>query len=376
MFNNLFQLRGDLSKTQQGILIIVGLFLFLLLWWGVAEMNSIKRPIVEDYTTHLPSSINKDSAAAVINIDSLLRADSIKIANATEFEKVYPLLPTPGATIASFPTLVNKENVIGNTLKSIWLNLQGYYWAVLFSIPLGFVIGLFPVFRGLFSKQVDALRYLPLTAITGLFILWFGLDDGMKIAFLAFGIIVYLLPVVVQRIDEVQDVYLKTVFTLGATDWQTIKTVYIPSVMSKVIDDIRVLTAISWTYIIIAELLNRQGGGIGSMLYIKGKQGQTEQVFALLMIIILVGFIQDRLFVYLDKRLFPHKYHKTVLTGISEVKYGIITLFGLMTLAIIQSIWLPSMSEIMMNIIIITAIASLLMMAYGEYKLRMSVKEN
>lgn len=375
MFNNLFKLRGKLNGSQQLILIAAGLLLFILLWWAIAEMNAIKRPIIDDYTTHLPSSINRDSAAAQINLDSLLRADSVKIANATEFEKVYPLLPTPGATIASFPTLINKENVIGNTLKSIWLNLQGYYWAVLFSIPLGFLIGLFPIFRGLFSKQVDALRYLPLTAITGLFILWFGLDDGMKVAFLAFGIIVYLLPVVVQRIDEVKEVYLKTVFTLGATDWQTIRTVYIPSVMSKVIDDIRVLTAISWTYIIIAELLNRQGGGIGSMLYIKGKQGQTEQVFALLMVIILVGFIQDRLFVYLDKRLFPHKYYKTVLTGISEVKYGIVTLLGLMTLAIFQSIWLPSLDDVMLNVVIITAIASLLIMGYGEYKLRASVKE-
>ena len=121
------------------------------------------------------------------------------------------------------------------------------------------------------------MRYLPLTAVTGLFILWFGIEDEMKVAFLAFGIIVYLLPVVVQRIDEVKDVYLKTVYTLGATDWQTVKSVYIPSVMSKLMDDIRVLTAISWTYIIIAELLNRQGGGIGAMIYIKARQGKQKK---------------------------------------------------------------------------------------------------
>ena len=150
--------------------------------------------------------------------------------------------------------------LIFNALRSVWLNVQGYVWAIFISLPIGFLIGLFPLFRGLFSKQVDALRYLPLTALTGLFIVWFGIEDQMKIAFLAFGILVYLLPVVVQRIDEVKDVYLKTVFTLGASDWQTIKTVYIPSVLSKLIDDIRVLTAISWTYIIIAELINRQGG--------------------------------------------------------------------------------------------------------------------
>jgi len=106
----------------------------------------------------------------------------------------------------------------------------------------------------------------------GMFIIWFEIEDQMKIAFLTFGIIVYILPVVVQWIDEFGDVYLKTVFTLGATDWQTIRTVYIPAVMSKLVDDIRGLTAISWTYIIIAELLNRQGG-IGSLIYVKARQG-------------------------------------------------------------------------------------------------------
>jgi NitT/TauT family transport system permease protein len=266
--------------------------------------------------------VEQDSSIAKINVDSLLQADSARFANATEFVKVYPLLPPPDRVVKSFSPLLVEDGLAKNTGRSVWLNLQGYFWALVIAIPLGFLIGLFPIFRGLFSKQVNAMRYLPLTALTGLFILWFGIEDQMKIAFLAFGIIVYLLPVVVQRIDEVEDVYLKTVFTLGATNWQTIRTVYLPAVMSELMDDIRVLTAISWTYIIIAELLNRQGG-IGSLIYIKARQGQVDRVFAVLLVIILIGFIQDRLFVYMDRRLFPHKYYKTTLRGIRQVELAI-----------------------------------------------------
>src|SRR5690606_13422094 len=121
--------------------------------------------------------------------------------------------------------------------------------AVLICIPIGFTIGLFPIFRGMFSKQVNAIRFVPLTAVTGLFIAWFGIENNMKIQFLAFGIIVYLLPVVVQRVYDVEEVYQQTAFTLGASKWQTIKSVFVPSVFSKLFDDIRVLVAISWTYI-------------------------------------------------------------------------------------------------------------------------------
>ncbi len=361
---SLFQLRGALSRTQSIVLGIVGFILLVIVWWVLAELLAVKRPMV-DYTTRLPSELGEDSLS--INRDSLLREDSIRLANAKEFQKVYPLLPPPPAVFYSYKALIEKDALLSNTLRSIWLNIQGYFWAVLLSVPIGFLIGLFPLFKGLFSKQVDALRYLPLTALTGLFIIWFGIEDQMKIAFLAFGILVYLLPVVVQRINEVEDVYLKTVFTLGATDWQTIRTVYFPAVMSKLIDDIRVLTAISWTYIIIAELLNRQGG-IGSLLYVKARQGQIEKVFAALIVIILIGFIQDRIFVYIDKRLFPHKYYKTIVSGIKEMEYGILTILSVMMLVILQSFLLPSFSGIMNFIAVIIVIASIIIIAYGELK--------
>lgn len=368
---SLFKLRGPLSKSQGLVLGIAGFVLLILVWWVLAEMLSVQKPIIEGFETRLPSSINQDSNAVRIDLDSLARADSLKFANATEFEKVYPLLPPPLKVVKSYPELIQTDNLLSNTIRSIWLNIQGYFWAIFISIPFGFLVGLLPLFRGLFSKQVDALRYLPLTALTGLFIIWFGIEDQMKIAFLAFGIIVYLLPVVVQRIDEVQDVYLKTVFTLGARDWQTIRTVYIPSVMSKLMDDIRVLTAISWTYIIIAELLNRQGG-IGSLIYIKARQGQIHKVFAILIVIILIGFIQDRIFVYLDRRLFPHKYYKTSVTGLKEVEYGIFTILLMLTLAVLLPMLIPALAGAISNFLWIVVIAAVVMVAYGEFKFQKS----
>jgi ABC-type nitrate/sulfonate/bicarbonate transport system permease component len=321
----------------------------------------------------LPSSINADEATQALR-DSLIQADSIAFANATEFEKIYPSIPPPHHVVQSFPSLIQKDELISNTLQSIWLNVRGYFWAILISLFFGFLIGLLPLFRGLFSGQVDALRFLPITALVGLFTAWFGIEDGMKIAFLAFGIIIFLLPVVVQRIDEVKDVYLKTVFTLGASDWQTIRTVYIPSVMSRLMDDIRVITAISWTYIIIAELLNRQGG-IGSLAYIKARQGQMEKVFAILIVIVLIGFLQDKLFVFIDRKLFPHKYRKTYVNGIVESQYGILAILFLVAFSLVLIMLFPGLTSSLNLLMIVALIAGILMICYGEFKLFSAGKE-
>lgn len=370
---SLFKLRGKLTNSQRLILGLVGLILFILLWWALAEFSSVQKP-VGYVSSELPSSINADEAT-LAKIDSLERVDSINYANATDFEKIYPSIPPPHHVIQVFPSLIKDDELVANTFRSIWLNLQGYFWALIIALPIGFLIGLFPLFRGLFAGQVDAMRYLPLTALVGLFTTWFGIEDGMKIAFLAFGIIVYILPVVVQRINEVKDVYLKTVFTLGSTDWQTIKTVYIPSVMSRMIDDIRVITAISWTYIIIAELLNRQGG-IGSLIYIKSRQGQVAKVFAILLVIILIGFIQDRLFVFIDKKLFPHKYYKQNISGIAESKMGIYTILALVAIGLILISLIPALTGTLHLAMIVAVIAGILMVLFGEFKLFQSKSQN
>lgn len=229
-------------------------------------------------------------------------------------------LPKPWRVITAFGDLLRDNDLIRNTTLSLSLNLAGYVEAILLALPFGFFIGLFPLFRGMFQRQVDSVRYVPLTAILALFITWFGIGTPMKIHFLAFGIIIYLLPIIVQRIDEVNDIYVKTVTTLGATDWQTIRTVYFPAVMSKLSDDIRVLTAISWTYIIVAEMIGNEGG-LGALIYRAGQRvGRTDKVFAILIVIIIIGIVQDKLFLKLDRILFPHKYQLADSTKKGQLK--------------------------------------------------------
>ncbi|MEM9919453.1 MAG: ABC transporter permease subunit [Bacteroidota bacterium] len=363
---SLFTLRGTLSKTQNLILGLAGLLLFLAVWWLVAEAKSEQIPIGFEQQ-QLPSSIGADSLT-LARIDSLTQLDSIAFANATEFRKVYPIIPTPMSTFQSYPELIGSDDLLPNAWYSIWLNLRGYFWAIMISIPFGFLLGLYPIFRGLFSRQVEAFRFLPLTALVGMFMAWYGTGDAMKIAFLAFGIMVYLIPVIVQRIFEVKDVYLKTVFTLGATDWQTIRSVYIPSVMSKVIDDIRVLTAISWTYIIIAELLNSTQG-LGRLIWTSSRTGQTEKVFAILLVFIVIGFLQDRIFVFIDRRLFPHKYVNSRPLGLRESQYGIAIILGVVVLGLILSSILPIGGFIWTTLVPILVIAGLVFIGYGEFKI-------
>jgi NitT/TauT family transport system permease protein len=259
--SDLFELRGTLDKKPATIIAVIGFFFLMLIWQSMSWFKWV------------PES----------------------------------LLPSPISVLISFKELHFKEELVRNSLYSIKLNLLGYVEAILIAIPLGFIMGLFPVIRAATDKYIKALRFLPLAAATGLFISWFHIGDNMKIQFLAVSIIVYLLPVVIQRIDDTENVYVHTAYTLGANKFQTIFTVFLPSVISKIIDDIRILVAISWTYITIAEALNMTSG-IGMLAVQCGRKSRIDMVFAILLLIAIFGFIQDILFKEIDKKINPHKF--------------------------------------------------------------------
>lgn len=304
----LFDLRGELPAAWRWILVLIGVAIVLSIW-------------------------------------HILTAGGTPIVNPA-------VLPSPWRLGIAFSDLYYENALIRNTFRSLGINLAGYVEAILIALPLGFLIGLLPLFRAGFQRQVEALRYVPLTAVTGLFVVWFGVGMSMKVHFLAFGILIYLLPVVIQRIDEVEDVYLKMVYTLGSTSWQTIKTVYWPSVSSRIIDDIRVLTAISWTYIIVAENYDASQGGLGSLIWRVGqRQGRMDKVFALLLLIILIGIFQDKIFKWMDKALFPFKYQNDKAIRKSKLKkhtlFKVISSFFINTLIwiLIGTYWLIALNE-------------------------------
>lgn len=220
---------------------------------------------------------------------------------------VTSVFPSPLEVIRSLKPLFYEDALTRNAIYSIKLNFYGYIEAVAISIPLGFVIGLFPFFREMCRKYLDAVRFTPLVAVIGLFIGWFGIEMNMKVQFLAVGIIVYLLPVVVQRIQETEETYVQTLETLSKNRWDIIRKVFIPDVLARVFDDIRVLVAISWTYITVAELVNKDGG-LGAIAFLAARQSRTDKVFAIMITIMVIGLLQDKVFKLLDRLLFPHKY--------------------------------------------------------------------
>ena len=222
------------------------------------------------------------------------------------------ILPNPIDMLCSIPNLFTNHNLIGNIGYTVSLNILGYIIALAIAIPLGFIIGIYPIPRAMFQKPLEGLRFLALPATTGLFVASLGLGFEMKATFLAVGILIYILPAVAQRVTDLQNplnvkdnVYLQTAVTLGMSNWQMFKYIYWPYVMERVYSDVRNLVAVSYTYVTIAENINKEGG-VGALTGVFSRQSRIPEVYALLFVIVLIGIIQDTLFRIMDPVIFKH----------------------------------------------------------------------
>ncbi len=189
-------------------------------------------------------------------------------------------------------------------LASTWRIVLSFLLAAAVALPLGIFMGAFEPINRIVEPVMAPLRYMPISAFIPLTILWFGIEEKQKIAFLFLGVFVYLLPVVISAIRAVPEELVQTARTLGAGRFQVIFTVLVPAAAPDIFDSFRVMNAISWTYVILAEFVNTRRG-IGYQIQLAGNHLHIDEVFAGILIIGVIGLASDALIRFCAKLLFP-----------------------------------------------------------------------
>jgi NitT/TauT family transport system permease protein len=201
-------------------------------------------------------------------------------------------LPSPTETLRGTLQLFLQYDLWGSILVSTRRIGLAFLLASAVALPVGVLMGAFEPVNRFFEPIVAPLRYMPISAFIPLLILWFGIDEKQKIAFLFLGVFVYLLPVVITAIRMVPEELVQTSLTLGASRWQVIRTVLLPAALPEIFDSFRVMNAIAWTYVILAEAVN-PGHGLGYMVDLAYRHQKASWSFACLLVIGGIGLLTD-----------------------------------------------------------------------------------
>lgn len=216
-------------------------------------------------------------------------------------------LPSPVETVFSTKSLWFEAELSRSILATTLRVVVGFMVALAIAFPLGILMGSFSKVRAMFDPLTTFGSYLPYPTLLPLTMSLFGTEEFQKIMFLAIAFVIFLLPMFAKAVSEVDDVYLQTAQTLGATKWQLVRRVLLGISLADLYDTMRRGFGIGWTYVIFAEMMLIPDKGLGHIVMMAQRRGPREHVYLVLVVIFIIAYVTDQLLIKLGRRLFPYR---------------------------------------------------------------------
>jgi NitT/TauT family transport system permease protein len=261
----LWRLRGSLTRKQYWAFALLGLIIPLVVWEVVAAIGAV--------------------------------------------EKIF--LPSPGDVLSRFYVWLTEEDLLQDIWISVYRVTLGFLLSALIALPLGVWIGTYAPVRAFFEPLTDFIRYMPAVAFIPLVMIWFGVDEGAKVAIIFIGTFFQMVLMVAEDVRGVPETQIETAQAMGGSNLEILWHVVWPSAKPAIMDTMRVTMGWAWTYLVVAELV-AANSGLGFSILRAQRFLHTDQIFVGIALIGLIGLVIDQLFRFAHRKQFPWLYFRNL----------------------------------------------------------------
>ena len=150
------------------------------------------------------------------------------------------------------------------------------------------------------------LRFLGLTGLVFPFTLMTGGGYTLKVALLTFGMTSFFVTSMAQVVIEIPRAEFDHMRVLGSGESRIFWEVVVRGTLDKALDVLRQNLAMGWAMITMVEGISRAEGGIGAMILDQNKHFMLAEVYAILLVILLLGLTMVYAMGVLTNVLCPH----------------------------------------------------------------------
>ena len=213
------RVRRELRRPAVLGLRAVSLLLFFVLWWGV----------------------------------SLLNAHVLKVFNPI-------LLPAPDEVLRAGIKMAASGELLKHITASLSRVVWGFGIAATLGIVVGTALGRSRLLEHLVEPMLEMLRPIPPLAFLPMMVLWFGIGEASKVAFIAYAAFFPIFTTTIEGIKYVDPVLIRAASSLGASERQIFWHVVLPAATPNILTGMRLAFGLSFFVIVAAEFIAADSG--------------------------------------------------------------------------------------------------------------------
>jgi NitT/TauT family transport system permease protein len=216
----------------------------------------------------------------------------------------FATLPTPREVFAALGEMWWRQGMG----PELFITLKLIFHALLLTIVISMALSYLTViafFRPLVAAA-SKLRFLGITGLVFPFTLLTGGGYELKVALLTFGMTTFFVTSMAAVVMEIPREQLDHMRVLGASEPRIFYEVVVRGTLDRALEGLRQNLAIGWTMITMVEGISRAEGGIGAMILNQNKHFKLAEVYAILLVILLLGLAMDYAMGVVTDLLCPH----------------------------------------------------------------------
>jgi len=209
---------------------------------------------------------------------------------------------SPSEIVAALWAMTADGRMASAVGATVGVALAGFFAGTVLGMGLGILLGLNPVVARVLDPYLVGLYSLPRVALVPLFVLWLGIGFEMKVAFTA---LLVFFPIFMNTLSGIRSVdadLIDVIKVMGASRWNAVAKVFVPSALSWVFAGLRISAPFALIGAVVAEMFS-SNRGLGYLISLSASQFDTAGLFATLVVTTLLGLLLDASVVLIGRRL-------------------------------------------------------------------------
>jgi NitT/TauT family transport system permease protein len=197
--------------------------------------------------------------------------------------------------------LVISGDLYAHFQASILRSLFGFGLAILVSIPLGLIIGWYPLASELLNPVLEVFRNTAALALLPVFILLLGIGETSKVSIVFFACTFPILLNTINAVRNVDPLLIKAAKSMALPSYRLFYKVILPASIPTIFTGIRMAGSSSILVLIAAEMVGAKEG-LGYLINYSQQNFQIPQMYAGIITISLLGLAINYLLVSLERK--------------------------------------------------------------------------